>query len=200
MELDCVRTGLPYQSKSCLRKKVQSGLQSLLIVLIGTAMFVSTAAHAQRAKPTEDQVKAAYVFNFGKFVKWPPSSAVTRDSAFAICVFDDDPFGTALESSLANQSLDGKPLAIRRLKKPQDAAGCRILYISSGQERNLQEILAVAKESSVLTVSDIPDFSKRGGIIEFILIDNRVRFEINMREPKAPTWFYRPSSLRLRSP
>lgn len=185
MERDCVRTRLLHQPKSFSRKKAKCGLQSLLIALIGWAMFTLTAAHAQQAKPTEDQVKAAYVFNFGKFVKWPPNSAVTRAGAFAICIFGDDPIGTVLESSLANQTLDGKPLAIRRLKKPRDAAGCRILYIGAGQGRKLPEILAVAKESSVLTVSDIPDFSKRGGMIEFVLIDDRVRFEINIARAES---------------
>jgi hypothetical protein len=73
----------------------------------------------------------------------------------------------------------------KRLEKPRDASGCHILFIDSGQETHLPEILAAAKEASVLTVSDMPDFTKRGGMIQFVLIGDRIRFEINLASAES---------------
>jgi hypothetical protein len=135
---------------------------------------------AQQPKASEYQVKAAYLLNFGKFVKWPSTSASEKSESFAACVLGADPFGATLDATLAGETLDNKPVVIRRLSKPQDAAGCRILFISSAEEKRLKEILTAIDQASVLTVSDMPGFSKRGGMIEFVLEGSRVRFEINL--------------------
>jgi hypothetical protein len=156
-----------------------------MMAVVVWALLVPASMVAQQAKPSEYQVKAAYIYNFGKFVKWPAASAATRTGAFTICVLGEDPFGSVLQSTLAGKLLDGKPVAIKRLQKPPDVAGCHILFIDSAQERNLRAILAAAKEASVLTVSDMPDFSKRGGMIQFVLIGDRVRFEINVASTES---------------
>lgn len=164
---------------------VESGLRQSFVALIGWACFVSSVAYAQESKPSDYQVKAAYIYNFGKFVKWPPMSAAGRTGVFTICVFENDSFGTVLQSTLARASLNGRPVVIKRLEKPKDASGCHILFIDSGQETRLPEILAAAKEASVLTVSDMPDFTRRGGMIQFVLIGDKVRFEINIASAES---------------
>jgi hypothetical protein len=152
-------------------------IQTTAIALV---LLVATSLPAQESRPGEYQVKAAYLFNFGKFVKWPAAIPAEKDNSFTFCVLGQDPFGRALDSILAGEDLSGKPVAIRRIAKPQDSGPCRVLFISSTEESHLKEILTVIDDSGVLTVSDIPGFSRRGGMIQFVVEGNKVRFEINL--------------------
>jgi hypothetical protein len=147
--------------------------------LAGTVLF------AQQPKPNEYQVKATYLYNFGRFVKWPETAPAGKGESFSVCVLGQDPFGPILDSTLAGEALDGKPVALRRLSKPQDAGECRILFISAAEEKHLKEILTALDESGVLTVSDMPGFTRRGGMIQFVLEGDRVRFEINLASAES---------------
>lgn len=150
------------------------------ILLASCALLGPAPLPAQQAKPGEYQVKAAYLYNFGKFVRWPATAAPGENGSFAICVLGPDPFGSVLDSTLAGEALDGKPVIVRRIAKPQDAPACRILFIDTSEQNHLGEILAALDQSAVLTVSDMPDFSRRGGMIQFVLEGERVRFEVNL--------------------
>ncbi len=125
-------------------------------------------------------MQAAYLYNFGKFVKWPAVAPANQSGSFTICVLDEDPFGKVLQSTLAGKSVGGKPVALKRIAKAQEAGACHILFIGSTEGKDLQGILSAVEQSSVLTVSDMPNFSKRGGMIQFILEGDRLRFEINL--------------------
>jgi hypothetical protein len=151
-----------------------------LAMVIASAFFMATGLLAQQAKPSEYQVKAAYLYNFGRFVKWPAGVAAGKGDSFPVCVLGRDPFGPILDSTLAGEALEGKPVAIRRIAREQDATDCRILFVSSAEEHHLKEILAAIDQAGVLTVSDIPGFSRRGGMIQFVMEGDRVRFEINL--------------------
>jgi hypothetical protein len=144
------------------------------------SLLVVPCLRAQQAKPGEYQVKAAYLYNFGRFTQWPAKGVANNDGTFTICVLGQDPFGPVLDSTLAGQSIEGKPVATRRLSKPQEATNCRILFINSTEQKHLREILAALDSEAVLTVSDMPDFSRRGGMIQFVLEGERVRFEVNL--------------------
>jgi hypothetical protein len=161
------------------RRRFRKSYAPLKLAAFASVFLMGMVSHAQAPKPSEYQVKAAYIYNFGKFVKWPANAAASQDSSFTICILGDDPFGSALQSTLAGQSIDGKPVLVKRVAKPQDAIGCLILFIAAEQKSQLREILDALGQSSVLTVSDIPDFSNRGGMIQFVLDSGRVRFQIN---------------------
>jgi hypothetical protein len=135
---------------------------------------------AQQSKPTEYQVKAAYLQNFGRFVEWPARFAGTANDSFSICVLGQDPFGAALDAVLTGETIDSKSVVARRIVKWEDAVNCRIVFISSSESNQLQEILTALDRSSILTVSDMPRFSQHGGMIQFILQGNRIRFEVNL--------------------
>jgi hypothetical protein len=81
---------------------------------------------------------------------------------------------------LANEVTNGKALLAKRISKQQEAADCRILFISSSEASRLKEILEAVHKTPILTVSDIPGFAKQGGMIGFVMSENRVRFEVNM--------------------
>jgi hypothetical protein len=149
-------------------------------VVISWVFFAATCLPAQQTKPGEYQVKATYLYNFGRFVKWPTDVAGGKGDSFPVCVLGRDPFGPILDSTLAGEALEGRPVVIRRIVREQDAADCRILFVSSTEEHHLKEILTATDRAGVLTVSDIPGFSRRGGMIQFVMEGDRVRFEINL--------------------
>jgi hypothetical protein len=150
------------------------------VAILFWSLLAAPCLLSQQQKPNEYQVKAAYLYNFGRFVQWPAKGTRNNESAFTICILGQDPFGPVLDSTLAGEAIDGKPVVTRRLSKPQEAADCRILFINSTEQKRLREILAALDKESVLTVSDMPDFSRRGGMIQFVLEGERVRFEVNL--------------------
>ncbi len=150
-----------------------------LALVIPWIVIAAPCLHAQKSRPTENEVKSAYLYNFGKFVEWP-AKATGVGEFFTICVFGDDTFGSTLETTIARESINGKKVSVRRVANPQDAVSCRILFISSSQQSRLKEILADLDNTSVLTVSDMPEFTRRGGMIQFVAEANRVRFEVNL--------------------
>jgi hypothetical protein len=134
--------------------------------------------YADSRRPTEYQVKAAYLANFTKFVEWPPG-AITDDDPIPVCVAGQDPFGPALDAAVNGERVGGHPLVARRIGDMRDLDGCRVLFVPSN-EALIESAVVSAERMPILTVSDAPDFLKRGGMIEFVLASNRVRFEINL--------------------
>jgi hypothetical protein len=133
----------------------------------------------QHSKPSEYEVKAAYLYNFSRFVEWPGKIMQTQSRSFNVCVLGEDPFGPALNSAVANETIAGKSVVAKEIPAPQDAVNCRVLFISSSEDKRLKQILARLGAASVLTVSDLPQFTQPGGMIQFVVEGNRVRFEVN---------------------
>jgi len=150
----------------------------LLFVSVFSIALVSSEYSSAQVHPTESQVKAAYLYNFGKFVRWQDQSA--NAASIKICVLGKDPFGTVLDSTVAGESIDGRKIIVKRVVKVQDAATCNILYISSSEESRLGFILSSVQHFAPLTVSDMPNFVERGGIIEFVEQQGKIRFEVNL--------------------
>ena len=149
----------------------------LLVLSAGLLGLPSAVLRAQPSRPSEYQVEAAYLYNFSRFVEWPAQITSERSMPFAICVLGKDPFGAVLDVTLSGA---GNSLIAKRLSKPQDALGCRILFVGASEQDHLKEIITALGKASVLTVSDIPRFSERGGMIEFVLQGDKVRFEVNL--------------------
>jgi hypothetical protein len=176
---DSYKTRRRWHPRSAVWVCIESRLRRMRFALLGLVFLISINARAQ-LKANASQVQAAYLYNFGKFVKWPASALANQSGSFTICVLDEDPFGATLQSTLVGQTVDGKPVVVKHLTKTQDAAVCHILFIDAAQGKDLSSILAALDESAVLTVSDMPDFSRRGGMIQFVLQGGRIRFEINL--------------------
>ena len=133
-----------------------------------------------QAKPNEYQVKAAYLYNFGRFVEWPANGATAKTDSFTICILGEDPFGPALDTTLAGEMIANQKVAARRISSPQESVDCQILFISSSEANRLNKIIESLGNSAVLTVSDIPQFSQRRGMIQLVMEGNRIRFEVNL--------------------
>jgi hypothetical protein len=152
----------------------------LAVCVAGFTIAATTLAAADR-KPTEYQVEAAYLFNFGKFVDWPPTaSAANTEAPLVVCVLGEDPFGTSLDSILQRGTVKGKAMTAKRIGRAEEVASCQVLYISSSEAGRVGRILDVVGNISVLTVSDMPQFLDRGGMIQFVLEEGKIRFQINL--------------------
>ena len=149
--------------------------------LLAVLMCSASLLFAQ-TKPSQYQIEATYLYNFSHFVSWPAQGAAAQSGAFGICVLGEDPFGTALDAILSGENVDGRVLVARRIAKAQQASDCHILFVSSSEEPRLNNILEMLDDSSILTVSDIPEFSRRGGMIQFVMAGDKVRFEVNLKK------------------
>jgi hypothetical protein len=166
--------------RDCAGRLHVNAAYRLVAGAVAWVLLFPCVLNAQKSKATEYDVKAAYLFNFARFAEWQAGSPAARNDTFAICVLGQDPFGTALSSVVTGEIIAGKSVVARRVAKPQEAVNCRVLFISSSEDSRLQEILGALDGACVLTVSDMPQFSRRGGMIQFVADGNKIRFEINL--------------------
>jgi hypothetical protein len=141
------------------------------------------AGHGQAAdsQPTEYQLKAAYLYHFAQFVDWPPAAFPQPNSPLIIGVLGDNPFGNDLPHTVEGKVLNNHPLIVQEYHSLAEMTNsCHILFISSSEKKHLPEIFAALKGTSVLTVSEkIDHFIEDGGMINFVLEKDRIRFQIN---------------------
>jgi hypothetical protein len=130
--------------------------------------------------PTEYQVKAAYLFNFLKFVEWPGDSLADTHGRWVIGIVGDNPFGDELTQIISGKAVQGHELQVRRFQPGEDLHACHILFISASEKKRLPSVLATLNGSSVLTVADMDHFIESGGMIQFVMEDKRVRFAIDV--------------------
>jgi hypothetical protein len=153
--------------------------RAVLAVLSGVFLAAPLAAQSP-STPTEFDVKAAYLYNFAKFVQWPGDAARRDTRTFHVCVIGADPFGPVLDRVVAGGSINGRTVVARRVAAAQEARSCHILFLGGKDERLAVETLDALGRADVLTVSDLPEFTRRGGMIQFIVQGARVRFEVNL--------------------
>jgi hypothetical protein len=136
----------------------------------------------QESQPTEYQIKAAFLFNFAKFVQWPPGAFADATSPIVIGVLGENPFHEDLARTIRNKAVDDRPLLVKELRSPTEARKCHILFISASEKKRLPKILKGLKGASVLTVSEMDHFTENGGMINFVLKGTKIRFQINHEE------------------
>lgn len=165
------------QFAGCFRPTMR--LILLFAVLLSDSGMPAPLAWGQSVETSGYKVKTAFLFNFAKFIEWPPSSFATARSPFAICVLGQDPFGGVLTDTLQGKMIGDRPLAVRRLKDKSEARGCQIVFVSSSESPHLADIVETLRGGNVLLVGESTGFATSGGTIEFTLEDDRVRFTIN---------------------
>lgn len=132
---------------------------------------------AQPPHVSEYDVKAAYLFDFGKFLHAIPP---LRRPSFNICIVGQNPMGSALDSITRGEQIDSRPVHIQRMHDADAARSCDIAYISASEAGRIDADLAALRGNDVLTVSDAPGFLDRGGMIQFLNQGNHVRFAVNL--------------------
>jgi hypothetical protein len=136
---------------------------------------------AAETAPSEYEVKAAFLYNFGKFVEWPSATLRAREEPFILGVVGEDPFGDALERTVKDKSLHGKRLEVRRFRSIDRLATCHILFVSASEAASLPRLMKTLEGAPVLTVSDMRGFLEGGGGIRLVMERRSVRFAINRR-------------------
>jgi hypothetical protein len=142
-------------------------------------LLVCSVASAQ-SDLSEYQVKAAFLFNFTKFVEWPDGSFEDPQAPIVLGIIGDDPFGDDLGRIIAGQKVQGRSLVIRRERWGDDLRRCHVLFVSASEHEHSSRILGSVQSAGILTVSDMEGFAKAGGVIEFVTEENRVRFIVNL--------------------
>lgn len=136
-----------------------------------------TAAGLGASRVSEFEVKATFLFNFVKFASWPVA-VLPAGAPLEVCVFGSSQVATSLES-FRGQVVDGHALSVKRVVDPSDLQFCHLVFVSEAESDRAAMALRVTKNLATLTVGEQSDFLTRGGMINFVAEDNRVRFDIN---------------------
>ena len=150
------------------------GLRRVLGMLL---MAASLCVRAADSDTLEYPIKAAYLYKFGNYVEWPRQAFAGAASPLNLCVVGDDPFGSLLDSAVEGQHIDGRAIALRRLKAIGRDSGCHILFLGIADPQRAGQALETVRGEAILVVSDAR--SGAPGTIQFVLKDNRVRFNID---------------------
>jgi hypothetical protein len=151
------------------------------MVLLCTAAAVLPAS-AQTASANE--IKAAYLFNFARFIDWP-EELFTAQSSMVFCTLGRSAVADELDSSLHGKSINNRMAEIRHLRGPEEFAGCHIVFIAASAEKQQQKLLQATKGAPILLVAETPGFARAGGTINFIIENRRLIFEINIRAAES---------------
>jgi hypothetical protein len=153
--------------------------QKGILWMLGVVMLLLSGSPAQSSAAGEYQIKAAFLYNFAKFVEWPPSGFSDASAPLRICVLGQDPFGQELRKIANDKSINGHKLQVDRVADLQMAKTCHILFTAISEKAELKRIFESLRGADVLTVGDTKGFAELGGIINFVLENNRVQFEVN---------------------
>jgi hypothetical protein len=189
-------------------------IKAYIFVVVVPVLFIGPKACADSAASLEYQVKAAFLYNFIKFVDWPKEKAADPNTPLTIGIIGKDPFESAFEPLQEKEARD-KKVVIQRFEgfveleksgkkkkdqphpKSQDIQKCHLLFICSSESERIADIIASVKDHSVLTVGDVKDFLESGGIINFVMEEQKVRFEINITAARRAKLQIRSQLLRL---
>jgi hypothetical protein len=148
-------------------------------ILLLATLAGSTTARADDQSLPEYQLKALFLYNFAKFVTWPPNTFAETNSPICVGVVGKDRFGPHLDKIAQSVPLNGHPFVVRHYATIAQARDCQILFISDSEKSRVDEYLKALRNQSVLTVSDLDDFVRKGGMIQFSTVGEKVRFAIN---------------------
>ena len=170
-----------------IKRRVRAAIAILPVLLAAMALNAQNTSGS-----AEYLIKAGFIYNFANLVQWPSSSFAQPDSPIVIVILGEDHFGTTLDRALDGKKVNARSFVIKRAKsisELQRALGtqkdCQILYVSSSEMPHLSDAIQMLKGVPVLTIGETPGFARNGGIINLILEDNKVRFEVNVAAAKA---------------
>jgi YfiR/HmsC-like len=163
-------SGLPFGWAGKLERAVVAAL------VLGAAV---ARAQPEPPSPTEYEVKAAFLYNFTRFVEWPSEALRDPGASFVIAIVGRDPFGAVLDETVAGKTAGGRPIEVRRVPRVEEAREAQIVFVSSSERSNIAAILKELERPGILTVGDTDGFAMKGGAINFTMQARKVRFEIN---------------------
>jgi hypothetical protein len=152
-------------------------LWRLALVIAALISFITNGL--AQVKPSEYELKAAFLFNFAKFVEWPPDAFANTNAPIIIGVLGENVFGNSLEKIINDRKVNNRSFQFRNFESPSEATNCQILFITASKKNDFAKIVTALHNASVLTVSETDGFLKAGGMINFLFEGNNVRFQIS---------------------
>jgi uncharacterized protein DUF4154 len=166
-------------------KATMRRLRLLITIALAILAGLGFEAHAQDSSVSSEYlIKAGFIYNFANLVQWPSSAFAQPDSPIVIGILGEDPFGTILDRVLEGKRVNGRAFLVKRWRSVPDLKGCHIVFVSSSELTHLADAIHLAKGMPILTIGEIPNFARRGGIINLFLEDNKVHFEVNVEAAK----------------
>jgi len=147
------------------------------LFLVNIVLFLYRPAFAQ---VDEYQLKAAFLYNFAKFVEWPPHSFTSANEPISICILGENPFGDILSRTISGKVVAGRGLEVRMLSPSDPPHGCHILFAAGSQSKKVRQAISNEAGLGILTVGETPEFLTYGGIISFKLDHGNIRLAINV--------------------
>jgi hypothetical protein len=164
-------------SKKLFLLMLRSRSLSLLTVLLTSGFTVPALAYAD-ASPLEYRVKSAFLYNFTKFIEWPESQLTTKGN-LSICVAGEPKMHEVMRETIGRKLVNNHELQFKMIHHPGEANTCQVLFLGFTDQSRLQDWVGAVSTAAVLTVSDSPDFIQGGGMIQFVIVDGKIRFDIN---------------------
>lgn len=150
----------------------------LLVVVLALVVTAVPPLRGDDA-PSEYQVKAGLIRIFLDFMEWPASAFASEHAPLTVGVLGTDPFEGRLDQALADQTVQGRPVRIRRAARAEDLLDCQLVFVSRSERSRLAETLATLDQRPIATISEMDGFCRRGGVLNFYVEQNKVRFEAN---------------------
>ena len=155
-------------------------LASLAALIACCLTIAPVRAKAQSDRDSEYRVKLAFLYNFTQFIQWPPEAFTSATAPLVLCVAGEDPFKGEIEQSLHGRTAQGHPIELKQLKPGEDPRSCHAVFVRSTEKKMAARVLSELKGSNTLTVGESSGFAAQGGLVNLILDENKLRFEINL--------------------
>jgi len=156
----------------CLRWWVAAAFAFIL-------MFASSGMQAQQTRTREYNIKAVFLYNFTQFVEWPEEAFANNTAPFVVGILGEDPFRSVIDVTVAGEKVKEHPIIVRRYSNIKDLSTCHILFISETEAQKFLRSPAATKNKYMLTVSDAAGFANSGGMIRFVMQENKIKLQIN---------------------
>jgi YfiR/HmsC-like len=166
--------GASVSRRRCISERIVRWTTPLLVLVL-----LGSPARAQ-APADEAQIKAAFVYNFLKFVEWPHDASARVTDPLVVVIVGDGPTAGAVEEFLTTKRVGERAIAIKHLAWDQSLAGVHAAFVSEDDPRRLRRVLEAASSAGVLSIGEGADFASNGGVIALLLVDRRVRFDIDV--------------------
>jgi YfiR/HmsC-like len=149
-------------------------------ILVLLCVFAAALANAA---DREHQIKAAFIFNFAKFITWPSFSS--SGAPIVVGIYKDDEYTTELIAALNGKSVLGHSFVVRKIDSEEKVASCDLAVIGEVGKEEIGHLARMCKGTGTVLVGDGEEFARAGGTIGFVLEANRIRFDINLQSAKA---------------
>jgi hypothetical protein len=164
----------------CLPWKYVYLILFIALAALGGTRHAAAMEAAESLEVSEYEMKAAYLYNFAKFVEWPSYAFADKNSPILIGIVGNDPFGYTLDLVISNKTIGERPLIVRRLTWPADLHGYHIIFLSSYETQHMPQITSSLQGIPVLIITEMPRSLGRGSIVNFVMEGNKVKFEIDV--------------------